>query len=110
MEIPKLFFFDACRGKEWLHAAPDRGSEEEEFNYRIDYATIRNHKVPATSRWMQQVAKTLREEKDMIFSSVMRKVRRDVRKDSGTYIQLPETAVDLVEDELKLWYKREASA
>jgi hypothetical protein len=105
MHIPKLFFFDACRGKEWLYAAPNRGEEEKQLNYRIDFATIPNHKTPTADRWMQVVAKSLREEKDKSFGDVMEDVKQEVYEKSGTYIQLPETRSQMVLGAFKLWYK-----
>jgi hypothetical protein len=105
MHIPKLFFFDACRGNEWLYAAPDRGDEENEVNYRIDYATIPEHKAPNVDRWMQFVAKTLRE-KNVSFGDVMAEVKQMVYEQAQTFPQQPDTRDRLVTGPLMLWYKR----
>jgi hypothetical protein len=105
MHIPKLFFFDACRGKEWLYAAPNRGEEEKQINYRIDFATIPHHKTPTADRWMQVVARSLREEKDKSFGNVMEDVKREIYEKSGTNIQVPQTISQMVLGAFKLWYK-----
>jgi hypothetical protein len=101
MRIPKLFFFDACRGTEWLIAAPDRGAEEEEVNFRIDYAAIPDHKTPPRDRWMTCVAETFRKT-DLSLEDVIAVVKKKIYDDSGTYIQQPETRDQLVSGRLKL--------
>jgi hypothetical protein len=108
LRIPKLFFFDACRGNEWLYAAPDRGDEENEVNYRIDYATIPEHKAPTVDRWMQFVAKTLRE-KNVSFGDVMAEVKQMVYEQAQTFPQQPDTRDRLVTGPLMLWYNGDAT-
>jgi hypothetical protein len=107
MHIPKLFFFDACRGSDKLYAALSRGKEEKEVNYRIECATIPGHVAPGRDQWMQLVAKTLRD-KDVEFGILMEEVRQKIYSDSGMYIQLPETTtIRLTTGPLKLWYKKQ---
>jgi hypothetical protein len=110
MRIPKLFFFDACRGDEWLTAAPHRGDAVNEVNYRIDYATIPEHVAPAEDRWMQLVAKTLREN-NVSLGDVMAEVKHNVYEQGNQtdFPQQPDTRDRLVTGPLKLWYKEQHS-
>lgn len=105
MDIPKIFLFDACRGIEWLTAATGRGEDKDNVNYRIDYATISEHKAPTADRWMQLIAKTLRE-KDVSFGDVMAIVKKEVYETAGVFPQQPETLDRLVTGPLKLYYRK----
>ena len=73
-EIPKLFFIDACRGREHLKGDIPLDSPLESLkqcdsdvkgethllsNFRIDYATIPNH-VARTHNWMCYLAQDIR--------------------------------------------------
>lgn len=104
MHIPKLFFFDSCRGTEWLTAAPDRAAEEDVVNFRIDYATIPEHKAPSKDKWMRQVAKTLREN-DVSLGDAIAIVKKNIYEELKTYPQQPDTRDRLVTGPLMLYYK-----
>jgi hypothetical protein len=80
IHVPKLFFFDSNRGTEWLYAAPDRGNEEQEVNYRIDYATLPEHRAESDHQWMKLVAQTLRDKKDYSVADVIAEVKKTIYK------------------------------
>ena len=105
LHIPKLFFFDACRGSDWLTAAIGRAAAKDEANFRIDYANIPQHEVPAKDKWMVLVAQQLRDSKnkDVSLGDVMSEVRKIIYKQQNT---LPETRDRLVTGPLKLWYRK----
>ena len=78
-KIPKLFFIDACRGTSELIAKgvvqgsmkgfSAKGVTHVEGNYRVDYATIPDHKAYSSdtgSLWMPELALTLREKDDSL--------------------------------------------
>lgn len=100
MKIPKLFFIDANRGGDWLVAALDRGKEEEEVNFRIDYALFPEQNDPSEQSWMQLVATTLKE--DMSIDDVMAEVKKKTFKPTKTLPILPETRDRLVTGPLRL--------
>ena len=63
--IPKLFFIDACRGKETLDQEGSKGFIASEANYCIYYSTVPRHKAFMTpnasqSEWLPTLAKQLR--------------------------------------------------
>lgn len=100
--IPKLFFFDSCRGKKWSMIMPQaRSTEEEIVNYRIDYATIAGRAVQAG--WMVNVAQQLRTN-DEYFSVVMEKARQYIFEHFKQH-QLPDTVTNLLVSPFKLYYK-----
>lgn len=109
LHIPKLFFFDACRGTDWMSAATGRDAEENEVNFRIDYANIPKHVVPAKDKWMGLVAQQLRDPKnqDVSLGDVLAEVRKIIYEQKKTSVQLPETRDRLVTGPLKLWYRKE---
>ena len=108
MNIPKLFFFDACRGREELtRVTPPRGDEDGEVNYRIDYATIPGHAAPCQDQWMIKTAEYLRVMPECSLGDVMDKVRKFIyervrqctQKDPQEYgqdPQMPETLNRLI--------------
>ena len=106
-EIPKLFFIDACRGSDHLQKKKlDKGYLEVETNFRIDYATIPDHKAYAgtyVSFWMPVLASKLRET-DAAFSSVIDDVNEEIHVQKET-LQQPE-AVSRLSGTLKLYYKK----
>ena len=103
--IPKLFFIDACRGRETLSqlqegddaskALPatvtDKGSyvgkgvEHVAGNYRIDYATIPGHVSYAGNKgsmWLPKLARALREH-DRSFQEIAAIVKQEVHNKLG---------------------------
>ena len=90
MNIPKIFFFDACRGRgDLTRVVASRGIEEEEVNYRIDYATIPGHTAPGQDQWMIKTAEYLRET-DWSLGDVMDEVRKFIYERVREYIQEPQ--------------------
>lgn len=106
MKIPKLFFFDACRGNQWLTAARNRANEKDEVNYRIDFATIPEHQAPAADKWMCLVARKLRE-RDISLGDVMAEVKKEIYEHQQLSAQQPETRDRLVTGPLKLYYNKQ---
>ena len=106
LHIPKLFFFDACRGSDRLTAAIGRAAAKNEVNFRIDYANIPQQRVPAKDQWMVLAAQQLRDtkNKDVSLGDVMAEVRKIIYEQQNT---LPETRDRLVTGPLKLWYRKE---
>ena len=106
-DIPKLFFIDACRGSDHLKKKVlEKGYSEVETNFRIDYATIPDHKAYGdtyTSFWMPVLARKLRET-NAAFSSVIDKVNEDIYAQDEV-LQQPET-VSRLRGTLKLYYKK----
>jgi hypothetical protein len=121
MHIPKLFFFDACRGTHQIYAPPDdhlafsffklnfskdntpatEDNEEYVVNFRIDYSTIPGHKSPASDRWMKIVATALRERNESIHN-IMAEVKKKIYEQKHVYPQLPYSMDQLVTGPLKL--------
>ena len=106
-DIPKLFFIDACRGSDHLKKKVlEKGYSEVETNFRIDYATIPDHKAYGgtyTSVWMPVLARKLRKT-NAAFSSVIDKVNEDIYAQDEV-LQQPET-VSRLRGTLKLYYKK----
>ena len=68
INIPKLFFIDACRGA-LFHISPCAGGSMSVYGVNIcmDYATMADHMsyISTTeSMWMPKLARALREQKD----------------------------------------------
>ena len=109
-EIPKLFFIDACRGSDYLQdKKKEKGYTGTETNFRIDYATIPDHKAYTEayeSTWMPVLARHLRE-RDEPFSTVVDRVNEKVHKQhkQGKQLQQPETLSRLNAGPFKLYYK-----
>ena len=109
-EIPKLFFIDACRGSDYLQhkvieRALEKGFTAVETNFRIDFATIPDHKAYSgayESTWMPVLARELRE-RDEPFSIVVDRVNQKVHK--GKQLQQPQTVSQLNVGPFKLYYK-----
>ena len=84
IDIPKVFFIDACRGSEILKSKGgdksgddvpesvehyEKGFTRSQANYRIDYATIPDHKAFTAdygSKWMPVLARKLRKTDDTL--------------------------------------------
>ena len=92
--IPKLFFFDCCRGVGTIsRACPPRSVSYKEVNYRLDFATIPGHLAPGEDQWMILTARYLRE-KDWSFGDIMDEVRMKIYEGSNKSkpnVQMPET-------------------
>ena len=103
--IPKLFFIDACRGRETLSqlqegdnvskALPATVTDERSYvgkgvehvagNYRIDYATIPGHVSYAGNKgsmWLPKLARALREH-DRSFQEIAAIVKQEVHEKLG---------------------------
>lgn len=100
--IPKLFFFDACRGPNELLSDREDIPAATQANFRIDCATIPTCKAPSCDAWMQLVATTLREKK-ISLQDVMAIVRQEIYTRSMIYPQLTDTCDRLITGPLRLW-------
>ena len=89
-EIPRLFFIEASRGeKELDDESISKAPVEDEGNYRIDYATIPDHKAEAASsesKWMPKLAYQLRNEsnKSKSLQDIAAIVKRSVQEQGGS--------------------------
>ena len=102
-KIPKLFFIDACRGSDHLR---EKGYMGVETNFRVDFATIPDHKAYTgayESRWMPVLARELRK-RDDTFSNIVDRVNEIVHK-QDEHLQQPESVSRLNVGLLKLYYK-----
>ena len=84
INIPKLFFIDACRGNkkiEWSGSMPPTGSVKIcGVNICMDYATMADYlsfSSPTESMWMPKLARALREQKDS-YQNISDRVKREV--------------------------------
>ena len=64
-DVPKLFFINACRGSLELKSLGE-GSKKNKINSLVMYATIEGHTVYVDAKWMQKIAKKLRDENDSV--------------------------------------------
>ena len=81
LNIPKLFFIDACRGSH-SHISPCAGGSMSVYGVNIcmDYATMADHLsyISTTeSMWMPKLARALREQKDS-YQNISDRVKREV--------------------------------
>ena len=79
-KIPKLFFIDACRGNLQLRYKPKetttaKAAMEVEGNYRIDFATVPDHKSFTGREWMPEMALRLRKMKNESLQNIAATVR-----------------------------------
>ena len=83
-QIPKLFFIDACRGIMELRykSSTAKAAIEVEGNYRIEFATVPDHKAYATSgegsKWMPEMARHLRDMKNESLQNIAATVRKTI--------------------------------
>ena len=89
-KIPRLLFIDASRGEKKLDdESVGKAHVQDEGNYRIDYATIPDHKAYATSsesKWMPKLAYQLRDEsnKSKSLQDIAAIVKRSVHEKGGS--------------------------
>ena len=110
-KIPKLFLFDACRGSgisqgaRTFAASVARLDAKHYRNYCIQYATLPGYVAFTNVKWMQLIAKELRE-RDISFGDITDLIRSRISNSSNEFHnQLPDTLTRLDTAPLHLYYK-----
>ena len=90
-KVPKLFFIDACQGDYKMVFAKSKGEREdvEEGQYIAMYATMRGYKAYTHTKWMQKIAKKLRDDNDSV-PNIASKVAKEVTEEDPSPVQRPE--------------------
>ena len=110
-KIPKLFFINACRGKDELKRAMARKDFlEEEGNYCFDYSTIPNYVGYEETKWMVKLAEMLIDpvEGNDSLQNISAKVKQQSFRSGTEKVQLQqcETLDRLNTGPLKLYFKK----
>ena len=110
-KIPKLFFINACRGKDELKRAMARNDfSEEEGNYRFDYSTIPNYIGYENTKWMVKLAEMLIDpvEGNDSLQNISAKLKQQIVGSGTEKVQLQqcETMDRLNTGPLNLYYKK----
>jgi hypothetical protein len=110
-DIPKLFFINACRGKNELKKSMARKDVmEEEGNYRFDYATIPDCVSYEETKWMVKLAEMLVHpvEGNDSLQNISAKVKKQVVNSGTEKVQLQqcESLDRLSTGPLNLYFKR----
>ena len=101
--IPKLFFIDACRGKNTIKAKGETDVNDIQGNFNIEFATIHDHKA-FTDSWMPVLARELRRNNDT-YQNVLAKAKGKAHE--RYKLQQAQTQGQLIIGTFKLYYKRE---
>ena len=103
--IPKLFFIDACRGKNTIKVPEAKGDTDVndiQGNFNIEFATISDHKA-FTDSWMPVLARELRRNNDT-YQNVLAKAKGKAHE--RYKLQQAQTQGQLIIGTFKLYYKR----
>ena len=103
--IPKLFFIDACRGKNTIKVPEVKGDTDVndiQGNFNIEFATIDDHRA-FTDSWIPVLLRELRRDNDT-YQNVLAKVKGKAYKRNK--LQQAQTQGQLIIKTFKLYYKR----
>ena len=103
--IPKLFFIDACRGKNTIKVPKAKGDTDVndiQGNFNIEFATIHDHKA-YTDSWMPVLARELRRNNDT-YQNVLAKAKGKAHQ--RYKLQQAQTQGQLIIGTFKLYYRR----
>ena len=103
--MPKLFFIDACRGRNTIklrEAKGDTDVNDIQGNFNIEFATINDHKA-FTDSWMPVLARELRRNNDT-YQNVLAKAKGKAHE--RYKLQQAQTQGQLIIGTFKLYYKR----
>ena len=103
--IPKLFFIDACRGKNTIRIPEAKGDTDVndiQGNFSIEFATIHDHKA-FTDSWMPVLARELRRNNDT-YQNVLAEAKGKAHE--RYKLQQAQTQGQLTAGKFKLYYKR----
>ena len=90
--VPKLFFFDACRGSLEMRRLREKGTVDERGGFYLAYATTEGFTAYLQSKWMPKVAQKLRDRSNVgkTVQEVVGKVTKEFRESSEPGYQCPQ--------------------